>query len=119
VRALLHRLPVYASILACVLSVLACVFSGISSHQASVVTFDKKVLVGRFVGQLSALSLPDDAMRVKTDAFGRALTVSLSDYAKHHHVLILDKKQVLSGQNDITPDIARDVARHMRRHHVD
>jgi hypothetical protein len=45
--------------------------------------------------------------------------VSLSDYAKHHHVLILDKKQVLSGQNDITPDIARDVARHMRRHHVD
>jgi type-F conjugative transfer system protein TrbI len=115
VSGLRQWLPTFISMFVCIFSG----FIGYQMHQASVVTFDKKALVGRFVSQLSALSLSDDALRTKTDAFGVALTKSLTEYAQRNQVLILDKQQVLAGQNDITPRIAHDVARHMRGHHAD
>lgn len=79
-----------------------------------VATFDQPALVARFVGQLSAHTLSDEALAKKTSAFSAALKTALTDYASTHHVLVLSEKTVLSGENDITDAIAVMVAERMR-----
>jgi len=114
----LERLRKHTHGISLLLSLSALILAGVSMHQASVVTFNKKALVGRFVGQLSTLSLSDEGLREKTAAFSAALTESVNDYAHSHHVLILEDKRVLAGSRDVTAVIARDVSRRMRGHHA-
>lgn len=87
-----------------------------SAHTPHVVTFDKPKLMARFVGQLSAHALSDEALRGKTEQFSAALKMSLNAYAKAHHVLVLNAADVLAGERDITANIERDIARYMRGH---
>jgi len=79
-----------------------------------VMTFNQPRLVARFVGQLSAHTLSDEALAKKTDAFSAALKTALTDYTSTHHVLVLDSADVLSGENDITDAIAVMVAERMK-----
>ena len=102
-----------------VLWVLTAIISGwavYSARMPQVVTFDLPKLMARFVGQLSAHALSDEALRGKTEQFSAALKASLNAYAKAHHVLVFNAADVLAGARDITPSIESDIAHHMRGH---
>lgn len=111
------RLPqTNASVVLCALAVIISGWALFSARTSQVVTFNQPKLMARFVGQLSAHALSDGALREKTDQFTTALNVSLSTYAKAHHVLVLNASDVLAGERDITASIESDVARRMRGH---
>ena len=102
-----------------VMLALALILSGWAVFSVStpqVVTFDQPKLMARFVGQLSAHALSDEALRGKTEKFSTALKVSLNAYAKTHHVLVFNASDVLAGERDITSRIESDIARYMREH---
>ena len=113
----MHRLFMFKRSSA--LLMLAVALSGWAMYLAcipQVVTFDRSILMARFVGQLSRHALSDEVLRGKTETFSTALSLSLNAYAKAHHVLVFNAADVLAGARDITPHIERDIARYMRVH---
>lgn len=79
---------------------------GLSMGQKqAVVTFKPEKLYQPFVLQLSHLNLSDPLIEKKTQEFRQNLNLSLTEYAKKHQVVILDKKQVLAGGKDISDEI--------------
>lgn len=72
-------------------------------------------LMREFVAQISRHKLSDDVLLNKTQTFAQALKEVLADYAVNEHVLIMDKKNTLSGGEDVTLKIQALVGEKMRR----
>ncbi|MDP3562612.1 MAG: TrbI F-type domain-containing protein [Legionellaceae bacterium] len=81
---------------------------------SNVVTFDKARVVSKFIAELSAHHVSDEVIKQKSAQFGRALKETLNNYATTHHVLVMDKSQVLVSNCDRTDDIAARLASAMR-----
>jgi hypothetical protein len=81
---------------------------------SKVVVLDKDCLISAFVRQLSAHNVSDRVLRLKTNAFRDAMMHSITAYSQKNNVLVLDKKQILSGGVDITSVIEQDVSFRMR-----
>lgn len=88
----------------------------LSTHFAnpSIVTFDKARVLGLFVRQLSARTLSDKHIAQTTSHFNGALQRSISTYAARHHVVIVQRSNVLAGGRDITDDIVQALSQHMQ-----
>lgn len=89
-------------------------FCGLRSQMTAVATFNKDEILSSFVSQLGRHTLTDEALAQKTKRFHKALSLSLKEYAKHHHAVIFDVKTVSASDNDVTKDILMCVAKHMR-----
>jgi len=72
-------------------------------------------LMSEFVAQISRHKLSDDVLLNKTQTFAQALKDVLANYAANQHVLIMDKKNILSGGEDVTLKIQALVGEKMRR----
>lgn len=112
----MRRLHINPSFVLFSIAIIISGWAAFLAHTPQVVTFDQPKLKARFVGQLSAHALSDEALRGKTDTFSAALKASLNAYAKAHHVLVFNASDVLAGERDITGRIERDIARYMRGH---
>ena len=102
----------------CLLPLMVCLLWGMHTSLAqenpSVVTFNQEVINRKFVAQLSQYNLSDEMIRVKTDAFKKALDGALRDYAAKHHALVMNEKNVIAGARDATDAILQLIADHMR-----
>lgn len=79
------------------------------------VTFNPDKLYQPFVLQLSQHQLSDEKIFKKTQEFRKNLNLSLAEYAKKHHVVILEQKQVLAGGQDISNEILRLISKRVQK----
>jgi len=82
--------------------------------QRGTVVFDMKATIDTFRQQSVQKSVSEDAARVLTERFSRALTDSLTAYSDAHNDLILVPGAVVQPVTDITPEIQSDIARRMQ-----
>lgn len=82
--------------------------------QRGTVVFDMKATIDTFRQQSVQKSVSEDAARVLTERFSRALTDSLAAYSDAHNDLILVPGAVVQPVTDITPEIQSDIARRMQ-----
>lgn len=80
----------------------------------ALVTFDKARVLGLFVRQLSARTLSDEHIAQTTNHFNDALQHSINAYAARHHVVIMQRSNVMAGGRDITDDIVQMLSQHMQ-----
>lgn len=101
------------------LPIMVCLLWGmhasLSEKGSTVVTFNQDVINQQFVTQLSQYTLSDEMIRVKTDAFKKAVHEALRDYAAKHHALVMMQKNVVAGGRDATQEIEKLIAIHMRK----
>jgi len=101
-----------------VLPMLACLawglYSGVTHESPTVVTFNADVITRQFVMQLSQYKLSDENLRKKTEAFKKAQSDALNEYASKHHALVMQRQHVIAGAEDVTPEIEKLIAIHMR-----
>ncbi|EKS6740432.1 type-F conjugative transfer system protein TrbI [Enterobacter ludwigii] len=83
------------------------------SRQQEVVTFDMQGTVNSFMAQLSHQHPGEEAVKKTTGRFNAALNGALTDWQRHHDVIILVAPAVVAGAPDITPEIQADVAKRM------
>jgi type-F conjugative transfer system protein TrbI len=102
----------------CLLPLMVCLLWGMHTSLAqenpSVVTFNQEVINRQFVNQLSQYNVSDEMIRVKTDAFKKALDEALRDYAAKHHALVMQQKNVMAGGQDVTDAILQLIAARMK-----
>lgn len=84
------------------------------THQTTVVTFDKELVLKQFITQLSHKNVPEQQTKQLSDQFAKALKNSIDDYAKTHHAIVIKKEMVLATHADVTPIIAEQIAIQMR-----
>lgn len=83
------------------------------SRQQEVVTFDMQGTVNSFMVQLSHQHPGEETVKKTTGRFNAALNGALTDWQRHHDVIILVAPAVVAGAPDITPEIQTDVAKRM------
>lgn len=83
------------------------------SRQQEVVTFDMQGTVNSFMAQLSHQHPEEETVKKTTGRFNAALNGALTDWQRHHDVIILVAPAVVAGAPDITPEIQADVAKRM------
>ncbi|OUC37045.1 putative membrane protein [Enterobacter sp. J49] len=83
------------------------------SRQQEVVTFDMQGTVNSFMAQLSHQHPGEERVKKTTGLFSAALNGALTDWQRHHDVIILVAPAVVAGAPDITPEIQADVAKRM------
>ncbi|EOZ9391145.1 type-F conjugative transfer system protein TrbI [Enterobacter cancerogenus] len=83
------------------------------SQQQEVVTFDMQGTVNSFMAQLSHQHPGEERVKNTKSRFSAALNGALTDWQRHHDVIILVAPAVVAGAADITPEIQADVAKRM------
>ncbi|MFB4362952.1 type-F conjugative transfer system protein TrbI [Pantoea sp. BS_8] len=85
-----------------------------ASYQQETVEFDMKGTIDTFKQQSSQAQLTKETAEVLTRRFSSALESSLNAWRQKHGGIILVKGAVVSGAQDITPEIQSDIARQMQ-----
>ena len=85
------------------------------SNNNRVVVFDARALKGDFIRQLALHHANSEQVKRAYLAFNKGLDEVLKGYAASHRAIILDKKSVISGGDDITPVIKDGLSHRMRR----
>ena len=71
-------------------------------HTTPIVTFNAVEVRGKFIRQLAEHAASDEQVLRASTAFKYRLNAALTEYAKAHHVVIVDSNTVLAGSKDIT-----------------
>lgn len=74
-------------------------------HSSSIVTFNATEVRGKFIRQLAEHRASVEQVSKRSHAFKHRLNAVLAEYARSHHVVIVDSQSVLAGSKDITADI--------------
>ncbi|HHF7375953.1 MULTISPECIES: TrbI F-type domain-containing protein [Legionellaceae] len=100
------------------LSVVALILIGLelvwTSQNTQVVLFDTEVIQAQLVRQLAEHQANEEQVSHTTRQFKNKLQNLLTQYAKQHHVIILDHRKVLAGGEDITYEIVNKLGQAMR-----
>lgn len=101
-------------IIICVISLFAAIMltlfaqNSLLSRRDSIATVDVKRAVDDFSRALAINTHLSDLQKEHfTNQFASALSYSISEYAKLHHITIVNQQSVLAGGNDITDKIER------------
>ena len=81
---------------------------------AGVATFDLQRVQGQFIHQLALHKASRELVNTSSASFKRKLQQVLDVYAREKQVAILDLKQVLASNKDVTEAIIPRLARAMR-----
>lgn len=84
------------------------------SPNTKVVLFDTEAIQAQLIRQLAEHQANDEQVSHATRQFKNKLQNLLTQYAKQHHVMILDHRKVLAGGDDITNEIANKLGQAMR-----
>ena len=84
------------------------------SFQRQTVVFDMKGTIDAFKQQTAQMALTKEKAEGLTKRFGEALNNSLTSWQLTHSSVILVKGAVVSGVQDITPEIQADIAQQMQ-----
>ena len=79
-------------------------------HSTSIVTFNATEVRGKLIRQLAEHKASIDQASKASTAFKHRLNSVLTEYARSHHVVIIDSQSVLAGTKDVTADILRGLA---------
>lgn len=74
-------------------------------HDTLIVTFNAAEVRGKFIRQLAEHAAADEQVAKASVAFKYRLNAALTEYAKAHHVVIVDSNTVLAGSKDITTEL--------------
>lgn len=77
------------------------------------VVFSKGLAIASFAKELNDKGVSDAKQRLLVDRFVSALPKALANYAKKHHVMVLNDKEVMAGAPNITPYVLADIATEM------
>lgn len=97
---LLHLTSLGASCVAIILLLLLNML-----FKPQVVIFNQDRVLKQFVLQMSHHHFSEEQLQQKTMQFGQNLKVSLHEYAKKQHVVILNQQNTLAGGFDITDEV--------------
>ncbi|HAT2150932.1 TPA: TrbI F-type domain-containing protein [Legionella pneumophila] len=101
------------------LSVAALILIGLEffwiSQNTKVVLFDTEAIQAQLIRQLAEHQASDEQVSHITRQFKNKLQKLLTQYAKQHHVMILDHRVVLAGGEYITDEIANKLGQAMRK----
>ncbi|HHT0594809.1 TPA: TrbI F-type domain-containing protein [Legionella anisa] len=86
-----------------------------TSTNTKVVLFDTEAIQGQLIRQLAEHQANDEQVSHTTRQFKNKLQKLLTQYAKQHHAMILDQREVLAGGDDITDEIANKLSQAMRK----
>ncbi len=73
----------------------------------SIVTFNAHEVQGKLIRQLAEHAASDDQVQKMNMAFKQHLNQVLSEYARSHHVVIMESRSVLAGAKDVTSELLR------------
>ena len=79
-----------------------------------VVLFDAEAIKGTLIRQLAERNATQAQIISATKKFNASLSGVLTQYAKQHGVVVLNKNRVLAGGKDVTEQIASELSRAMR-----
>ncbi|HHI9467515.1 TPA: TrbI F-type domain-containing protein [Legionella anisa] len=82
--------------------------------KTKIVLFDVEVIQAQLIRQLAEHQVADEHVQRTTLKFKEALQRVLTQYAKRHDVVILDRHGALAGGEDITGALTYDLSRAMR-----
>lgn len=77
------------------------------------VVFSKGLAIASFAKELNDKGVSDVKQRLLVNRFVSALPKALAYYAKKHHVVILNDKEVVAGAPNITPYVLSYIATEM------
>jgi conjugal transfer pilin signal peptidase TrbI len=80
------------------------------TSKCTVVFFDKEATQGQLIRQLAERRATNEQVAQVIHRFNDALNHALARYGRRHHAIILDKKNVLAGGEDITPEIVNELS---------
>ncbi len=80
----------------------------------SLVVFDVTHVQSLLIRQLAEHEASDEKAMLAAQALKHSLNKVLGDYAKKHHVVIVDKAYLLSGAEDVTSTILPELSHSMR-----
>ncbi|QLZ68943.1 hypothetical protein FOLKNPGA_01723 [Legionella sp. PC1000] len=86
-----------------------------SSPKTNIVLFDSAAIQAQLVRQLAEHQANEKQVSQTTQQVKKKLHMLLTQYAKQHHVIIFDQREVLAGGEDITAEIANKLSQTMRR----
>lgn len=101
-----------------VVSATAMLFIGFQfwiSPKTNIVLFDSAAIQAQLVRQLAEHQVNEKQVSQTTQQIKKNLHMLLTQYAKQHHVLIFDRREVLAGGEDITIEIAKKLSQAMRK----
>ena len=85
------------------------------SQAQKVVSFNQTFIKGQFIKQLAIHKVPEEKIVSKTNQFKNALHKALNEYAKQHHVVIIDSNSALANVPDVTSKVAVLTTKLMRK----
>lgn len=83
--------------------------------QERVVLFNKEALQGQLIRQLAEHQATAVQVELATRRFNDSLGQLLTSYAKHHGVVILERKIAFAGGTDITSKLTAELSELMRK----
>ncbi|WP_454784009.1 TrbI F-type domain-containing protein [Legionella sp. WA2024007413] len=101
-----------------VVSVVTILFIGLQfwiSPKTNIVLFDSAAIQAQLVRQLAEHQANEKQVSHTTQQIKQKLHLLLTQYAKQHHVIIFDQREVLAGGENITSEIANKLSQTMRK----
>lgn len=79
---------------------------------------DVNRIKGQFIRNLAEHKLPSTKARAATILFNKSLSLSLQEYAKAHHMVLVKKDAILEADSktkDVTEAVMKEIAKNMRK----